>query len=1699
MINTQEAILERRIEDILRLMEIKKERERQDVVEERLTRGRSLLNALIEDKKIDLNEKFLWSVVQNYWKSGLEPRMVFALSVIKIAVERDRPQMAPILEFMHLVPRAVRRVKQPVFADFFTRVYGMIIKTFSTGVIQVLEQHTHVFIADISENYARLGDEKYLIYSLLCQIIKSKHYLVLKEIKTYGSIVIFRNILKERSVEQKVSLVFAHDLILEISKLDKDEQKNCFSEVINELLKEAQESRAQSPENYFCAFYSLFKFFFHNLSRSFFTPDDCGVVFEKLLLIGEDSCAKRNFRICRAFFEMTPVMINYNSTLYYKLFLKKLFTTLLKLVDEVREAEFLEALCLCLRKVLILYTSEAVMQFCEQLFLKLTKAFEGWPERRDDRFAYYELFKCLKSVVKRLKNVQVGNEAKVNGLMDKLLIYGFNNVTLQILQLFHKSTDSAFNSLIETKLKYTIAIILKKNIRAFEDEPMDREDYPKSLILKKMADQNNLSQLLVESDNSRLAESVFDFEDDEQKQLDTTIHKLLESPSRRRPAMQSLKIPGSDFFTINRRLYLEDFARKLETHYKDEKKSSRNAVSESQISIALEALAKFDFGEKTNEKRTDFIKDTVLAYLESPSAELRKRAARIVFHLSSDQNPPFRASLSLANKIIQGIINKMMAIAIGDPDNSVREETLTALNTKNSRQFIPYLVSEDNLKKLIILVYDMNYKIQKQSILLLEKLVPSYPELLSRFDQIIFRTISFLGTTAKNFGEEDKNHVKILQIIAKNSQFLIDGRLPVIVNLLVDILGSCLIKPSIEPQDNFKQEMIIAIFKCLAQLFDFQPVLSREYFQKCVDIFLTNLKRFDENILVYLFRCIIVLTKNSSYQLILVIKYNIHQFVFEILDRNVSTKLRCELLKLIGTIGAIDPLLFRKISLMRAKNKVNFHMSNYELLACLEKLRKKPFNFERFLSHEQNPKAEALQKTFENFKNNVRLIQKNTKGQASALLSVPKSKIFKNVIMDLKQKFVAMKVANPDLPAIEMTTAHKIQNQDALFKFVTGHTFNVLFGVVEAPRDEELTRYALESIQQIILNLGKHILEFKDIVFHRLVSFFYKTAVVKLKILTLQNVKYFIKAAGIEISKENEFISVLIKLLIRFFPNEDYQPELFSVCRLLIDYKMSLRHRFKDIITTLLSMLSANPLIPSCHSIFEIILHLDNQEYLYLITPALSKLFTYFNQKQTFPKKQQEEIVRYIFSYFDKIKSTKHFDHFSGNIIRAVIAFLKDFPEYQELIRRFLIEVIRTLRERCFNYLPLIHPYLKDTPAYIQILKDLNEKGYIEESPVMQSNSIDEHNHYPMVNDSESNLQAHSLREFNYEAVRNVFVITNASKSHNWDDWFNRLCIELISNSPSTVLIACKTLIFYQEIMKQLFRPAFVVFWSQLRDQQRAQILRGFDTIISNPLRIPLKVRKEIIELIEFMSHENKYGLVLDITKLAEFSLKCHSISKAIFFKEMEFQNNPENAIETLLALYAEAGYKYAAEGLLEYAQNTLKLAVKSEWLESLGQWDKIYNENKRENNDETSKLQILCNLALSNWEWVLDKVRDAIRKNKDTGELAADKALSTYGAKAAFHLGRWEALENFADNVQTDKDFYTALVNVNKGAFDEARIALGESLKIVEKESLPNYNTSYDKILKLQIIAELEEIVNFKKRFTSLERKRALSLHCSN
>lgn len=71
-----------------------------------------------------------------------------------------------------------------------------------------------------------------------------------------------------------------------------------------------------------------------------------------------------------------------------------------------------------------------------------------------------------------------------------------------------------------------------------------------------------------------------------------------------------------------------------------------------------------------------------------------------------------------------------------------------------------------------------------------------------------------------------------------------------------------------------------------------------------------------------------------------------------------------------------------------------------------------------------------------------------------------------------------------------------------------------------------------------------------------------------------------------------------------------------------------------------------------------------------------------------------------------------------------------------------------------------------------------------------------------------------SLQKVNLDHLIQIFDVSNNYKHDDWEDWFNKLKVDLIRSSPSNVLIACRELTVLEDVIKELFKPSFAIVWS---------------------------------------------------------------------------------------------------------------------------------------------------------------------------------------------------------------------------------------------------------------------------------------------
>jgi FKBP12-rapamycin complex-associated protein len=254
-----------------------------------------------------------------------------------------------------------------------------------------------------------------------------------------------------------------------------------------------------------------------------------------------------------------------------------------------------------------------------------------------------------------------------------------------------------------------------------------------------------------------------------------------------------------------------------------------------------------------------------------------------------------------------------------------------------------------------------------------------------------------------------------------------------------------------------------------------------------------------------------------------------------------------------------------------------------------------------------------------------------------------------------------------------------------------------------------------------------------------------------------------------------------------------------------------------------------------------------------------------------------------------------------------------------------------------------------------------------------------------------------------------------------------------------------------------------------------------------------MPVLKTILNLAEFMEHDNQ-GLQLDITSMANLAEKCNAHAKALYYREFEFHFCPDESIESLISLYSALGQPEAASGMLVFAKNTLGTKVKESWLEALGRWDEalegytnvtVYS---REDRFKNLKDKIRCYDALTQWDLVIEESEKFITENADFSNVIQ------YASRASIQLGKWDLLEKYSEraNIQDDdNNYYEAIISIHKKDFKTARQRIKKSRKYIENFLVginrQTYNNNYDKLIRLQILSEMEEIIAFKEFLDSL------------
>ena len=376
---------------------------------------------------------------------------------------------------------------------------------------------------------------------------------------------------------------------------------------------------------------------------------------------------------------------------------------------------------------------------------------------------------------------------------------------------------------------------------------------------------------------------------------------------------------------------IEDFTNNLAKSLKDANKETNN---ETLICVSLSCLSRFNFSEFADQMGS-FVNDKALVFLDDVRPPVRKAAAKAVTLLSVKQHTSNRFGLS-HNMMFQ-ILNKLLYIAISDPDEEVREIMLGSLN----KNFDNYLKYKSNLQNLILALNDSNDKVQRKAIIILRRLISSNAsDIAPALQNSLYRIIRVINMKSNDTEKDVVQNLKLLKCFINHAPFLLKNQRDLIFKFLLSTLQN----------QKTTQTVSAEIFSTLSSLVCIAKSATIKYFDQ---LMVVTLDSFEDMAFtqkrVEAIKCLSNIIRTSGLVVFVNYKYsNLNDLIFLLFQVEANQDARNELMRLMGVLGALD--CFNLFKIQSENNFASTCPNNHELVKIIESNHKSKFNFEsRFI------------------------------------------------------------------------------------------------------------------------------------------------------------------------------------------------------------------------------------------------------------------------------------------------------------------------------------------------------------------------------------------------------------------------------------------------------------------------------------------------------------------------------------------------------------------------------------------------------------------------------------------------------------------------------------------------------------------------------------------------------------------------------
>ncbi|KAL7665224.1 Serine/threonine-protein kinase TOR [[Candida] zeylanoides] len=1039
------------------------------------------------------------------------------------------------------------------------------------------------------------------------------------------------------------------------------------------------------------------------------------------------------------------------------------------------------------------------------------------------------------------------------------------------------------------------------------------------------------------------------------------------------------------------------------------------------ISMALKMLAFFKF---ENYQLNEFVRFCTISYLEHNDPQIRQLAATtscVIFI----RDPICLQTSVYALNVVNEVLDKLLSLGITDPVPEIRLEVLQCLGEGSNGCFDPQLSQAANVKLLFIALNDEVFSIRKTTIKLLGRLSsmnPAYivPSLRKTLIQLLSR-LTYSTTSRKK-----EESAVLLSSLISNSKELTRPYVKPIVEALLP-----------KAKDATSSSVASSAISCLGELavvggedlMPFIPELMPLILETFQDQSYSN-KRDSA------LKTLGQLASSSGYVIQPLLDYpQLLGMLVGILKSESSPNIRRETVRLLGILGALDPYKHREV--------------------------------------EQNSKSIP--------------VEQNAPPIDVALL---------------------MQGMSPSNDEYYSTVA--ISN---LVKILKDHSLSNHHNKV------------IQAIMYIFQTLGLRCVSFLPQIIPGLIGVMHFCQPVMLKF-------YFQQMSGlILIVKQHirPFLPEIFKVIKEFFDIHGQQSIQVIIIALIENISRALDGEFKmylpDVLTTLLNVFEDDKSPKRESSIYVlrsfVVFGSNIEDYVHIIVPSIVKLF------ETGPIHLRRAAIETISRLSRNVLLNDMISRIVHPLLRVLQSTTKNNASSLMASSAGSNSAILTangaaaasnggvngvqggsiedLRSACMNTLSTLLTVLgSDFIVFIPTIKKVLIEGKIKAphfealvnkllsgDPLPPSSSIQykEYNTH-MINLDVPDVDMPSKKlPVNQAALKAAWDSSQRRTKEDWQEWIGRLSKELLKQSPSHAIRSCAGLASdYYPLAKDLFNASFASCWNELYSQHQEELVQSLCIALSSPNNPP-EIHQILLNLAEFMEHDDK-SLPISISTLGQYAQRCHAYAKALHYKELEFYEEPTTpTIEALISINNQLQQSDAAVGILKHAQLHHDLQLKETWYEKLQRWDdalRAYNEREKlePDNIEITMGKMRCLHALGEWEQLSELAQS--KWNNSSSDIK--RSVAPLAAAASWGLSQWDRMDvciKVMNPESPDKAFFNAILSLHRNNFEDAsnQILKARDLLVTEITALvsESYNRAYGVFVRVQMLAELEEIIKYK------------------